>query len=86
MQRSDTETVRLAKLATDHGLPADASPRAISDAMKAKQDAWWSDFYSGGNNPRTAARFLALAREYGCDPETASRDQVWEAMRQKGTV
>jgi hypothetical protein len=38
LERIDTEKVRLAKLAAEHGLPADASPRAISDAMMAKQE------------------------------------------------
>jgi hypothetical protein len=33
LARADTEKARLSKLAAEHGLPPDASPRAISDAM-----------------------------------------------------
>ena len=33
LERVDAEKERLAKLAVEHGLPPDASPRAISDAM-----------------------------------------------------
>jgi hypothetical protein len=33
MERIDAEKARLAKLAVEHGLPEDAPPRSISDAM-----------------------------------------------------
>jgi hypothetical protein len=33
LERADTEKERLASLAVEHGLPEDASPRSISDAM-----------------------------------------------------
>jgi hypothetical protein len=33
MERIDLEKARLAKLAAEHGLPPDASPRQISDAV-----------------------------------------------------
>jgi hypothetical protein len=37
MERADTEKERLAKLAAEHGLPPDASPRAISDAAMKRE-------------------------------------------------
>lgn len=37
LERADTEKARLAKLATQHGLPENASPRAISDAMMDRE-------------------------------------------------
>jgi hypothetical protein len=37
LERIDTEKARLAKLAAEHGLPADASPRAISDAIMNRE-------------------------------------------------
>jgi hypothetical protein len=37
MERVDAEKARLAKLATEHGLPPDASPRAISDAAMKRE-------------------------------------------------
>jgi hypothetical protein len=33
LERVDAEKARLAKLATEHGLPPDATPRQISDVM-----------------------------------------------------
>jgi hypothetical protein len=37
LERIDTEKVRVAKLAAEHGLPPDASPRQISDAVRDKE-------------------------------------------------
>jgi hypothetical protein len=37
MERADAERTRLAKLAADYGLPADASPRQIADAERDRE-------------------------------------------------
>ena len=37
LERLDAEKARLAKLAAEHGLPPDASPRAISDAAMKRE-------------------------------------------------
>jgi phage gp16-like protein len=37
LERVDAEKARLAKLAAEHGLPPDASPRAISDAAMKRE-------------------------------------------------
>jgi hypothetical protein len=37
MERADAEKARLAKLAAEYGLPADASPRQIADAERDRE-------------------------------------------------
>jgi hypothetical protein len=70
-------------LAIEHGLPPDASPRAVSDAMALRESEFWSGFLSSGGM-MAVRKYRALAAEVGCDPDTCERRDVWAAMRAQG--
>ena len=63
-----TEADKLAALRAEHGLPATATPRELTDAMLARK-ALVQSFIAQHPNVQTHAAMLKFAEELGMTPE-----------------
>lgn len=83
MREADERARRHRDLAIEHGLPADATPRQIADAMLARESEFWSGFI-GTVGAGWPARYATLCAELGLDETKVEKGEVWQKMRETG--
>jgi hypothetical protein len=86
LRETAARTAQLRSLAEEHGLPPDASPRALSDAMESRCATFWSRL-AAQHGGKLTVPLRQLAGEVGLDPDHLPDPMnpyrcVFDAMRQ----